>query len=74
VKTGQGSAKGLSTIELETEADMAGVDAAIFQKYAWTPNRTSRVEGAGQNGYSLERKTALANTIETNETTPIRCV
>jgi len=37
-------------------------------------NRTSRVEGAGQNGYSLERKTALANTIETNETTPIRCV
>jgi len=53
---------------------MAGVDAAIFQKYAWTPNRTSRVEGAGQNGYSLERKTALANTIETNETTPIRCV
>jgi hypothetical protein len=70
---GQGPRRvSITMIDLETEADIPGIDEATSSKIrAGRQTEMSRVESTGRNGDSPECKAAVADTIGNNGTTPI---
>ena len=71
-KVGEGFS--ITTIELETQADISCIDDATFQEYALNAKQNCPVSKAlPGTEIHTERKAALVNTIETNGSRSTRC-